>query len=53
MPAVLLEMGFLSNAQDEKALGGDRSGSVIEALMTLITDVRRGGPEADHGGSGR
>ena len=51
MPAVLLEVGFLSNAADAKALGGDTSGAILEALLQMIGDVRRGIPSADGSGA--
>ncbi len=42
MPAVLLEMGFLSNPSDERALtGADRSGNIIDAIVATISDMRR------------
>ena len=53
MPAVLLEMGFLTNVQDEQALGGDLQAAIVEALVGMIANVRRGLPEADDGRSGR
>ena len=43
MPAVLIEVGFLSNAQDEAALtSADGTAAFIEALLAAISDVRRG-----------
>jgi N-acetylmuramoyl-L-alanine amidase len=45
MPAVLVEVGFLSNADDEKALtSGDLPGSIVEALLVSVGDVRYGFP---------
>jgi N-acetylmuramoyl-L-alanine amidase len=45
MPAVLLEVGFLTNASDEPALlAPDRSGAIVEALMAMIGQVRSGVP---------
>jgi len=42
MPAVLLEMGFLSNPADERALtGSERSGAIIDAIVATIADMRR------------
>jgi N-acetylmuramoyl-L-alanine amidase len=42
MPAVLLEMGFLSNPADERALtGSERSGAIIDAIVATISDMRR------------
>ena len=46
MPAVLIEMGFLSNATDEKALtGGQLPGEIIEAILLTVAEVRRGIPD--------
>lgn len=43
MPALLLEMGFLSNADDERGLtGGDITSAIVEALVATITEVRTG-----------
>jgi len=48
MPAVLLELGFLSNVDDEKALGGGELASrIVEAVLVTIAEVRRGIPNAD------
>ena len=45
MPAVLIEMGFLTNADDERALsGGDVVNAIVEALVATITSVRNGVP---------
>jgi N-acetylmuramoyl-L-alanine amidase len=45
MPAVLVEMGFLSNAEDERALlSGEVPGAVAEAILGAITEVRNGIP---------
>ena len=52
MPAVLLEMGFLTNAGDEKALTGTGADAVLEALLTTIAEVRRASG-GDDGRSGR
>jgi N-acetylmuramoyl-L-alanine amidase len=42
MPAVLIEMGFLSNSQDEASLAnGTLGAAVIEAIVASIADVRR------------
>jgi N-acetylmuramoyl-L-alanine amidase len=43
MPAVLIEVGFLSNTQDEAALtSADGIAALVEALVAAISDVRRG-----------
>jgi len=43
MPAVLLEMGFLTNKDDELALVGvDVPGAIVEALLAMIADQRAG-----------
>jgi N-acetylmuramoyl-L-alanine amidase len=48
MPAVLIEMGYLTNAEDEQALtGGDLPARLIDAVLATITDARRGLPDAD------
>jgi N-acetylmuramoyl-L-alanine amidase len=45
MPAVLIELGFLTNAGDEQALiASDRPQQVIEAIVATISDVRHGVP---------
>ncbi len=45
MPAVLVELGFLTNATDEQALiASDRPQQVIDAILSTIGDVRRGVP---------
>jgi N-acetylmuramoyl-L-alanine amidase len=47
MPAVLVELGFLSNAEDERALqSGDVTNAAIEALVAAIVEVRNGIPVA-------
>jgi N-acetylmuramoyl-L-alanine amidase len=54
MPAVLIEMGFLTNAEDESALsGGTLGASVIEAILATISEARRGVPGPDPGRSER
>ena len=53
MPAVLIELGFLTNPDDEKVLTtADSQGSIIESIVAAIADVRRGipAPEARGGG---
>jgi N-acetylmuramoyl-L-alanine amidase len=43
MPAVLVELGFLTNADDEKALtSGAGSAAVVAAIVDTVADVRRG-----------
>lgn len=54
MPALLIELGFLSNADDEKALTNTESQSaLIESIVSAITEVRRGIPAADPRGGDR
>jgi N-acetylmuramoyl-L-alanine amidase len=53
MPAVLIELGFLSNADDEKRLGdGDATGAMVEAIVAAVTDARRGLPGEPAGRGG-
>jgi N-acetylmuramoyl-L-alanine amidase len=53
MPAVLLELGFLSNTNDEKALtNADSQSALIDGIVAAITEVRRGIPPADPRGGG-
>jgi N-acetylmuramoyl-L-alanine amidase len=48
MPAVLLEVGFLTNAEDERALGGaERSTAVVDAIVDTIAELRGGVPAVD------
>ena len=43
MPAVLIELGFLSNADDERALSdADWQTVLVESIVAAITEVRRG-----------
>ena len=44
MPAVIVEAGFLTNADDERSLVGDLPGLLVEALMSTLTEVRAGIP---------
>ncbi|MEO8481169.1 MAG: N-acetylmuramoyl-L-alanine amidase [Acidobacteriota bacterium] len=45
MPAVLVELGFLTNTADEQALiASDRPQQVIDAILATIGDIRRGVP---------
>jgi N-acetylmuramoyl-L-alanine amidase len=52
MPAVLIEVGFLSNADDERALGAeDLPTAIVAGLVATIVDVRAGTtPPAGGGG---
>jgi N-acetylmuramoyl-L-alanine amidase len=50
MPAVLIELAFLSNADDEKAMAsGDWQSAVIESVLAAIAEVRRGIPSSTEG----
>lgn len=50
MPAILLEVGFLTNAEDERFLtDADRSAAILEALLGAIDDVRHGVPATAEG----
>ncbi|MGH9331601.1 MAG: N-acetylmuramoyl-L-alanine amidase family protein, partial [Vicinamibacterales bacterium] len=41
MPAVLVEMGFLTNAAEERALAGDaRQGDIVQALVEAVVRFR-------------
>ncbi len=47
MPAVMIEMGFLTNPDDEQALAGpERPGSLVDAIVATVDEVRRGIPTA-------
>ncbi len=51
MPAVLVELGFLSNPDDERALSGDDlPATIVNALVGVVADVRHGLPGAASGG---
>lgn len=53
MPAVLIELGFLSNADDERLFGdADATTKLVEALVAAVGDARRGlqGDGAGRGG---
>ena len=53
MPAILVETGFLSNAEDERFLTSpDRSSALIDALLTTIGEVREGVPAIANGPGG-
>jgi N-acetylmuramoyl-L-alanine amidase len=48
MPALLIEMGYLTNAADERALtGGDVASKLIDALLSTIGEARRGLSDPD------
>ena len=54
MPAVLIELGFLSNADDEKALtNADSQSAIIDSIVAAIAEVRRGIPAPDPRGGGQ
>ena len=45
MPAVLIELGFLTNPDDERALAGDElTTAIVNALVASIQSVRNGIP---------
>jgi len=48
MPAVLIELGFLSNAEDAAFMAGSEGQSaIVDALIAAITEVRRGFPPVE------
>jgi N-acetylmuramoyl-L-alanine amidase len=50
MPAVMIELGTLSNADDERALaGGDRLARIVNAILETIAMIRQGIPTASAG----
>jgi N-acetylmuramoyl-L-alanine amidase len=52
MPAILVEAGFLSNAEDERLLtDAERSDAIVEALLATIEEVRLGVPAGPNGGA--
>jgi N-acetylmuramoyl-L-alanine amidase len=54
MPAVMIELGFLTNADDERALtDGSLATAIIEAMLAAIADVRRGIFEPNPTGGGQ
>jgi hypothetical protein len=47
MPAVLVEVGFLTSPSDEAALNGaEVSGAIVEAIVDTVSEIRRAGPPA-------
>jgi N-acetylmuramoyl-L-alanine amidase len=54
MPAVLIEVGFLTNAGDEHALASDaRQNAIVDAVLDAIADARRGALTAPATGGAR
>jgi N-acetylmuramoyl-L-alanine amidase len=54
MPAVLIELGFLSNADDERAsMTSEWQTSVMEGVLAALAELRRGVPAAAPGGDRR
>jgi len=50
MPAVLIELGFLSNADEEKTLTTTEwQTTLIESVVAALTEVRRGVPAGEPG----
>jgi N-acetylmuramoyl-L-alanine amidase len=46
MPAVLIEMGFLTNAEDERGLSsGDVVAALIDGITSTVADIRNGIPQ--------
>jgi len=53
MPAILVETGFLSNAEDERLLTNpEQSNHLLEALLATINEVRDGVPAVANGPGG-
>ena len=53
-PAVLIELGFLTNADDEKALTGDAlQNAIVNAIVGAISEVRAGVPSPGRGAGGQ
>jgi N-acetylmuramoyl-L-alanine amidase len=47
MPAVLIEVGFLSSARNESALKNpELSAALVEAIVDMVGEVRRDGSSA-------
>jgi N-acetylmuramoyl-L-alanine amidase len=44
MPAALVEMGFLTNTEDDKGLAGNVSGAIVESILATIAELRGGFP---------
>jgi len=54
MPAVLVEVGFLTNGDDERALGeDDLVNAIVNALISTISDLRGGTATSSPGGGRR
>jgi N-acetylmuramoyl-L-alanine amidase len=53
MPAILVEAGFLSNADDERLLTSpEQSAAIVEALLATIHEIRDGIPAVAAGPGG-
>jgi hypothetical protein len=45
MPAVLIELAFMSNGADEALLGNaDWQAGIVDGVLAALTELRRGGP---------
>jgi N-acetylmuramoyl-L-alanine amidase len=54
MPAIMIEMGFLSNPSDERAFSsGARRDAITEAVLAAITEIRRAAARGSSGGDPR
>ena len=43
MPAVLIELGFMSNAEDQKAMANaDWQAGIVDGVLATLSDLRRG-----------
>jgi N-acetylmuramoyl-L-alanine amidase len=50
MPAIMVELGFLSNPGDEQALtSAERPQAIIDAILATLGDIRRGVPASPAG----